>query len=96
MEVNGPGPVHHSNPVGHVRPTQQQASPTAKPAGPVDAVEISSAGRMLEKASQSSPVRAERIAQIKAAIDAGTYETPEKLEAALEKLLDEFERQGRD
>jgi negative regulator of flagellin synthesis FlgM len=94
MEVNGPGPVHHSIPVGQVRPAQNHPSPTAKPAGPVDAVEISSAGRMLEKASQSSAVRAERMAQIKAAIDAGTYETPEKLEAALEKLLDEFDREA--
>lgn len=46
---------------------------------------------MLEKASQSSAIQAERLAQIKSAIEAGTYETPEKIEAAIERLLDELE-----
>jgi negative regulator of flagellin synthesis FlgM len=91
MEVNGPGPVHNSSPINHSRPPRSEPSQAAKPAGPVDEVEISSAGKLLEKASQSSAVRAERIAQIKSEIEAGTYETPEKLDAALERLLDEFD-----
>lgn len=45
---------------------------------------------MLDDLSQSSAVRAERLAQIKADIEAGTYETPEKLEAALSKMLGEL------
>ena len=91
MEVNGPGPIHHSTPINQTTAPQREPTQAAKPATPVDEVEISSAGRILEKASQSSAVRAERVAQIKAAIEAGTYETPEKLEAALDKLLDELE-----
>jgi negative regulator of flagellin synthesis FlgM len=45
---------------------------------------------MLDELNRAPEVRAERLAQIKAAIEAGTYETPEKLEAALSKLLDEI------
>jgi anti-sigma28 factor (negative regulator of flagellin synthesis) len=46
---------------------------------------------MLDELNQSSEVRSERLAQIKSAIDAGTYDTPEKLEAALSKMLGQVE-----
>lgn len=86
MEVHGAGSVQGAYPVRHVRPAADVA-PTrdVKPIETRDEVEISSAGKMMENLNQS--VRAERLAQIKAAIDAGEYETPEKLEIALERLL---------
>lgn len=92
MAISGPGPVQGGLPV---RPTQQPppTKPTepAKPSGPVDQVEISSAGRMLDQIQQSGGLRAERLAQIKAAIDAGEYETEEKLDAALRRMLTQLE-----
>jgi negative regulator of flagellin synthesis FlgM len=54
---------------------------------PRDEVEISALGRMLDDASRIPGVREERLAQIKSAIEAGTYETPEKLQIALERML---------
>jgi flagellar biosynthesis anti-sigma factor FlgM len=88
MEVNGPGPVQRSLPIGPAK----SAGPAAKaqsaiPATPKDAVEISSAGQLLDKLSKSPEVRAERLAQIKAAIDSGQYDSDEKLEAALMNLF---------
>lgn len=92
MAISGPGPVQGGMPI---RPTPPASQPTqseaAKPSTPVDKVEISSAGRMLDQAQQSGGLRAERLAQIKAAIDAGDYETPEKLDAALRKMLTQLE-----
>jgi flagellar biosynthesis anti-sigma factor FlgM len=88
MEVNGPGPIQRSVPTAPAKaagPTAQ--SKPAVPATPKDALEISSAGQLLDKLSKSPEVRAERLAQIKAAIDAGQYDTDEKLEAALMNLL---------
>jgi hypothetical protein len=38
----------------------------------------------------ANDLRAQRLAQIKAAIDADTYETPDKLEAALNLLFGEI------
>jgi negative regulator of flagellin synthesis FlgM len=35
-------------------------------------------------------IREDRVAQIRAEIARGTYETPEKLDVALSRLLDEF------
>lgn len=88
MEVNGPGSVHGSLPIQPSRPAAEAAK--TEPVQPVstrDEVEISEAGRLLDSLSQSSEVRSERLAQIRAAIEAGQYETAEKLEAALDKLL---------
>ncbi len=91
MDVNGPGPVHGIFPVKQIQPTTKvEKTAEPQPAAPRDEVEISSVGKMLDELSPSSEVRSERLAQIKAAIEAGTYETPEKLEAALEKLLGEI------
>jgi len=92
MAVNGPGSVSGSVPIRSVRPPAE-VSPT-KETGKVtpanDRVEISAAARMLDELNESSAVHAERLAKIKSAIDAGEYETPDKLEAALEKMLREI------
>jgi negative regulator of flagellin synthesis FlgM len=91
MDVNGVGSVQGSFPIKPSRPAAEvPRTSQTKPIETNDAVEISPAGKMLEDLSQSTAVRAERLAQIKAAIDAGTYETPEKLEAALSKMLNEL------
>ncbi|GAB4137174.1 MAG: hypothetical protein Tsb009_04610 [Planctomycetaceae bacterium] len=91
MPVNGPGPVQNSFPIKSSFPSPPvQKATEAKPAAPRDEVEISSAGKMLDSLNQSGEVRAERLARIKSAIDAGEYETPEKLEAALMRMLQEI------
>ena len=90
MQVNGPGPVSGNTPIGRTEATGAAAKSEATHAErPRDEVEISEASRMFNQLSQTSAVRAERLAQIKAEIDAGVYETPEKLEAALMKLIGE-------
>ena len=40
--------------------------------------------------------RRERIAELKRAIAEGTYETPEKLEVAVDALLDDLQRRERE
>jgi len=88
MEVQGPGSVQRSVPTGPAKSARPAApSQPAAPASPKDAVEISSSGQLLDKLSKSPQVRAERLAQIKAAIDSGQYDTDEKLEAALMNLF---------
>jgi len=88
MEVQGPGSVQRSVPTGPAKSARPAAQPqSAAPATPKDAVEISSSGQLLDKLSKSPQIRAERLAQIKAAIDSGHYDTDEKLEAALMSLF---------
>jgi len=93
MEVTGSSHVNGAMPIN--RPNiQQPVAPTEKtaPVTPKDEVEISAAGRAMESLSQSSEIRQSRIAQIKAAIDDGTYETQEKFEIAMSRLLDRIDR----
>ena len=57
---------------------------------PQDEVEFSAAARMLDRIQGDPQVRAERLAEIRTAIAAGTYETPEKMALAIERLLVEI------
>lgn len=89
MDVSGIGSVSGATPARAVSLTST-VSPTAAGtpvAAPRDELEISSAGKMLDRLSETPEIRAERLAQIKEAIDNGAYDTNEKLEAALSKMF---------
>lgn len=93
MEVNGPGSIRNIPSIRPAAPPAQTPRPDqARTINPKDELEISSAARLLQQASGETDVRAARLAQIKAAIEADEYETTEKLDAALDRLLDEIRR----
>jgi anti-sigma28 factor (negative regulator of flagellin synthesis) len=54
-----------------------------------DRVELSDRARFLDRMRQMPEVRLEKIRAVRASIAAGTYETEGKLEAAIERLLEE-------
>jgi negative regulator of flagellin synthesis FlgM len=58
---------------------------------PVDRVEISQIARLMSEATLLPEVQAEKIAQVKAQIEAGTYITPEKMDIAVERLLQDLQ-----
>ena len=82
------------NPASAPQPTQPNsaAKPPAKPVpaaqGP-DTVEISEQAQLASKLAAIPDVRADLIAQVRSEIEAGTYETPEKLDIAIANLLEE-------
>lgn len=88
MDVSGAGSVSGAFPVPANRAAVPQNQPTQSPAisSPTDELEISDAARMMESLPDSE-VRAARLAQIRAEIEAGTYDTDAKLEAALGRML---------
>lgn len=87
--INGIGP---SSPVQKIvqQPIQKQipANPPAQLPS-VDKVELSSTAVHLD-ALKRNDIRADKVADIRAQIEAGTYETPDKLDAAIDKLLDDL------
>ena len=91
MEIYGPARVHGPQPIGPPH-TSRVARPSApsQPEQIQDELEISEVGRTVEQAQQLPEVRQDRIDEIRAQIAAGTYETEEKLQIALERLLDEI------
>jgi negative regulator of flagellin synthesis FlgM len=56
----------------------------------VDRVEISQAAEAAVKASETGGVRQELVNNIRSQIAAGTYDTPDKMNAAMERLLDQM------
>ena len=56
----------------------------------VDQLDISPAADLVAQVHNLPDIREDRVAQIKAQITAGTYETDAKLDAALNRLLDEI------
>ena len=91
MHIYGPAHLHGPQPIGP--PHTSRASKPAEPGhpGPIqDELEISEAGRLVDRLHELPEVRQHRVNEIRAQIAAGTYETDEKLEIALGRLLDEI------
>lgn len=92
MDVNGIDSVQHSigaNQVSEVGSAQPVAD--VDTSIPVDQVELSEIPDLVSELDGPSEVRAERLAQIRAAIDDGTYETADKLQSAVDRLLLDLE-----
>ena len=93
MEIHGSTHIHgphalrgpHTPPAS--KPAPNQASP---PQGSGDQLDISPAAEAAIRAEESDEVRHDLVARIRHQIEQGTYDTPERLERALDRLLDEL------
>jgi len=56
-----------------------------------DGIELSELGKRLSEMSDAPGIRLGRIARIRSAVDAGTYETPIKIAAVVDSLLEKLE-----
>jgi anti-sigma28 factor (negative regulator of flagellin synthesis) len=89
-EVNGVNPARSTIPIGR-RETVTDRPPVAPDCQtPQDQVEISEAGAMMAKLRELPDIRVELVARIRAEITAGTYETPERLQGAIERLIEDL------
>ena len=70
----------------------QKETPAAAPAKPslADRVELSGVGHLL--GTLKAGVSADKVAAVKAQIEAGTYEDDKKLDVAVDRLLDELNK----
>jgi len=94
MDVNGPAPIRPSIPLQSVGATGNVSGTSGSGAVvPQDQLQISDAARLMEEIDSTSELHQARLEQIKTEIQNGTYETPEKLEAALLKLMQAFDSQ---
>lgn len=84
------------NPLNSVRPPQTTTPvdnaaaknvESSKLAAPTDEVTLSSEAIRIAESEQSPSLREARIAQIQAEIEAGTYDTEERFDAAVEQML---------
>lgn len=92
MQVYGPAHLHaaqgisapHNNRLNSVAPSGSRGIDTA------DTLEISSEGMFVEQAKNLPEMRMDRVAELRAQIASGKYETADKLDMALENMLDEL------
>ena len=84
--VDGPQGIQPSNPTTAAdqvqAPDQLEISQEAEMA--------SQAAELVEHVQQLPDIRTDRVDEIRAAIEAGTYETEERLDIAVDRLLDEI------
>jgi negative regulator of flagellin synthesis FlgM len=91
MEIQGAGGLNGPQPIyPRLAAFSIEAGASAPAAAPRDQVEISSLGLMMEGISRLPDIRHEKVEAIRQQIAAGTYETPDKLEKALDGLLSEM------
>jgi len=91
MQIYGPSQLHgaqsiqgpHTN-----RAAQSQSGERTAATG--DQLDISSAGLLAARLNDVPEIRQDRVDALRAAIADGSYETADKLDAALERLLDEI------
>ena len=86
---NGLAPIVPHHPAG--------AADSVRPTGleiPRDEIQISPEARLLEEISRSSNIHQERVDEIRRMIASGVYETPEKLNIALDRLVDDLRSRG--
>jgi negative regulator of flagellin synthesis FlgM len=91
MHIYGPSQLHGAQPIGAPHGLRQ-AQPMTRPESVqiADEVDISEAARFVEQVQQMPDIRADRVDAVRQQIAAGTYETGDKLNAAVERLLDEI------
>ncbi len=86
-------PIGRSNPA-LARIAARRAAQTPAPAPEAhrggDRVELSTTARLLGQLKSVPDVRQGLIDRVRSQIDAGTYETEDKLDAAIDAILDEL------
>ena len=74
-----------SNPVQKAVGADAPATPSLS-----DRLELSGASHLLKALKQNNDVRVDKVAEVKAAIASGTYEDDAKMDAAVDRLLDDL------
>jgi negative regulator of flagellin synthesis FlgM len=91
MEIHGAGGPQGPQPISpRLASFSVESAANAPAAAPKDQVEISQLGLVLDGIHSLPEIRHEKVEAIRQQIAEGTYETPEKLDRALDNLLSEL------
>jgi negative regulator of flagellin synthesis FlgM len=91
MQINGLTQIHGAQSISGPHASRGVAGCQSCSTSSVgDQLDISPAGQLAGQLADIPAIRADRVADIRAALANGTYETPDKLNTALERLLDEI------
>lgn len=88
MQIQGPSFVHGPQSIAAPHRSVRSAAGQSAAAGGVDELSISPQAQAASESRGTEEVRWDRVAELKAQIASGEYETDEKLSAAVGNLLD--------
>ncbi|XAL97932.1 flagellar biosynthesis anti-sigma factor FlgM [Phycisphaeraceae bacterium D3-23] len=85
-------PIHRPSPttLDAVAKTARPDTPAKASARKDDRVELSNHARLLSKLNELPDIREGLVESVKAEIEAGRYETDERIEAAIEALVEDL------
>ena len=87
--MNDIPPIDSAGQLVSMTPSRVPASRSQPPDEyPDDQLEISETGQLLSSLGAGAGIRADKVAEIRQAIADGTYETPDKLELTVDRLLE--------
>ncbi len=95
--MTGISPIEAGSPgrVGRVSDAPRRATPgsdagSARRSGGGDQVQVSDMARYLARLRQVPDIREELVQEIRGQIESGAYDTPEKVDAAIDALVQEL------
>jgi negative regulator of flagellin synthesis FlgM len=91
MQIFGPSNVQNTRAITEsMKPSAAEPTTRSISIDTVDQLDISQQAQLLSQVHGAPDIRAERVADIRAQIAAGRYETGDKLNVAVDRLLDEI------
>jgi len=92
MQIYGPAYLHGAQAISSPHSPRAEAAPAPRPSASniSDELAISDVGQFVGQVSDLPEIRADRVAALRAAIADGAYETDDKLNLALDRLLEEI------
>ena len=92
MQIQGLGHIHGPQPISAPHTTHAPSAPASpsRDSLHVDQLDISPEADMVSRTRDLPDIRQDRVDSIRQQIAAGTYDTSEKLDIALSRLLDEL------
>jgi negative regulator of flagellin synthesis FlgM len=90
MHVNGPSSIQGIQSLHGPHPTRAPHTPPRVAPAASDRLDISEAGQLASRLADIPEIRQDLVARVKSQIESGSYETPERLNAAVGRLLDEI------
>ena len=91
MHIYGPAHLHGAQPISPPHNSRISKPSAPNQAGQIqDELDISDAAQLVEQAKGVPEIRHDVVDRIRGQIAEGTYETEDKLDIALDRLLDEI------
>lgn len=86
--ISRPAAAGYTTPGSNGRLSHADAGPSRRPS---DRVELSQSAQLLSKLNELPDVRQDLIDRVRGEIQAGTYETPDKIDGAIDGLIEDLD-----